>query len=66
MTIKSSYKGREIVIEPDQFANGWAITVHVDGTEVLDKYDASALFGSEAEAISAGEAIARRFIDHHL
>lgn len=60
------YQDRKISIDTEQFGNGWAVSVRVDGQGILDKYDASALHGTEEEALAAGEALGKRAVDGSL
>jgi hypothetical protein len=58
-----SYQGRSIKLVTQQFGNGTAVEVSVDGKVVLDRYDARALYVSEAEALRQGAQFGRDHID---
>jgi hypothetical protein len=57
------YKDRAISLVTQQFGNGTAVEVTVDGDKVLDRFDARALFPTEEEALRQGEQFGRDFID---
>lgn len=58
-----SYKDRIIRLETQQFGNGTAVEVSVDGKIVLDRYDARALYVTEEEALRQGTQFGRDYID---
>jgi hypothetical protein len=58
-----NYKERVIRLETQQFGNGTAVEVSVDGEIVLDRYDARALYVTEEEALRQGTQFARDYID---
>jgi hypothetical protein len=58
-----NYKDRTISLETQQFGNGAAVEVTVDGEKVLDRFDARALFTTEEEALRQGEQFAMDYID---
>jgi hypothetical protein len=57
------YKERAISLLTQQFGNGTAVEVLVDGEKVLDRFDARALFVTEEEALRHGEQFGRDYID---
>lgn len=57
------YKDRAISLVTQQFGNGTAVEVTVDGEKVLDRFDARALFTTEEEALREGEQYGRDYID---
>ncbi|HWT71268.1 MAG TPA: hypothetical protein VN361_03690 [Oxalicibacterium sp.] len=57
------YKDRAISLVTQEFGNGTAVEVTVDGEKVLDRFDARALFTTEEEALRAGEQYGRDYID---
>jgi hypothetical protein len=58
-----NYQGRSIRLVTEQFGNGTAVEVSVDGKVVLDRYNARALYVTEAEAMRQGEQFGRDYID---
>jgi hypothetical protein len=58
-----NYKDRAIGLVTQQFGNGTAVEVTVDGEVVLDRYDARALYVSEEEALRMGAQFGRDYID---
>jgi hypothetical protein len=58
-----NYKGSVISLVTQQFGNGTAVEVSVDGVRVVDRFEARALFATEAEAKRRGEQYGRDVID---
>ncbi|MES2934565.1 MAG: hypothetical protein V4805_13875 [Pseudomonadota bacterium] len=62
MHTETTYQGKTIILDTQEFANGWAIAVAVDGVTLLEQDDVEALFPSADQAIEAGLARARQYI----
>ncbi len=58
-----TYKNAEISVRTEDFGNGTAIEVHVNGEKVLDLYNSQALCINERKALDRGFQFARAMID---
>lgn len=59
----TTYKNRLISLKTEEFGNGTAVEVSVDGATVLALYDARALFTTEEEALRQGMQFGKDVID---